>query len=307
LDSLIILGEAGEAANDFQEETSMRTRRIADLEVSSIGLGGMPMSIEGRPDEQRSVATVHAALEAGVTLFDTADAYHMGSDVGHNETLIAGAIASYGGDTTDVVIATKGGHLRPGDGSWTLDGSPEYLKQAADASLKRLGVDAIGLYQFHRPDPKVPYAESIGAIRDLLDAGKIRYAGISNADPEQIRLSNDILGGRLASVQNQFSPAFRSSEPELELCAELGIAFLPWSPLGGITKASELGSRFAAFGTVAKAHGVSPQQVTLAWMLAKAPVVIPIPGSSRPETIKDSTRAVDLVLSTEELALLDQA
>jgi len=285
----------------------MRTRRIADLEVSSIGLGGMPMSIEGRPDEQRSVATVHAALEAGVTLFDTADAYHTGTDVGHNETLIARAIASYGGDTSDVVIATKGGHLRPGDGSWTLDGSPEYLKQAADASLKRLGVDVIGLYQFHRPDPKVPYAESIGAIRDLLDAGKIRYAGISNADPEQIRLSNDILGGRLASVQNQFSPAYRSSEPELELCAELGIAFLPWSPLGGITKASELGSRFAAFGTVAKAHGVSPQQVTLAWMLAKSPVVIPIPGSSRPETIKDSAQAVDLALSTEELALLDQA
>jgi aryl-alcohol dehydrogenase-like predicted oxidoreductase len=285
----------------------MRTRRIADLEVSSIGLGGMPMSVEGRPDERRSVATVHAALEAGVTLFDTADAYHTDSDVGHNETLIAGAIASYGGDTSSVVVATKGGHIRPGDGSWILDGSPEHLKRAADASLKRLGVDAIGLYQFHRPDPKVPYAESIGALRDLLDAGKIRYAGISNADPAQIRLSNDILGGRLASVQNQFSPAYRSSEPELELCAELGIAFLPWSPLGGITKASALGSRFAAFDSVARAHGVSPQQVTLAWMLAKSPVVIPIPGSSRPETIEDSARAAGLSLSTEDLALLDRS
>jgi aryl-alcohol dehydrogenase-like predicted oxidoreductase len=286
----------------------MRTRHIGDTQVSAIGLGGMPMSIEGRPDEQRSMRTVHAALDAGVTLFDTADAYHLhADDVGHNESLIARAVASYGGDTSDVLIATKGGHLRPGDGSWTLNGAPEYLKQAAEESLKRLGVDTIGLYQFHRPDPTVPYADSVGAIRDLLDEGKIRYAGISNADPDQIRQANTILGGRLVSVQNQFSPAFRSSEPELTLCAELGIAFLPWSPLGGIAKAGELGTRFTAFGEVARAHGVSPQQVTLAWMLAKAPVVIPIPGASRPESIENSARAVELTLSDEELARLDAA
>ncbi|MBE3008125.1 aldo/keto reductase [Microbispora sp. NEAU-D428] len=286
----------------------MRTRRIGDVQVGAIGLGAMPMSIEGRPDEQRSIATIHAALDAGVTLIDTADAYHLHADeVGHNELLIAKALASYDGDTSDVLVATKGGHLRPGDGSWTLNGSPDYLKQACDASLKRLGVDAIGLYQFHRPDPRVPYEDSVGAIRDLLDAGKIRYAGISNANPEQIRQSNDILGGRLVSVQNQFSPAFRSSEPELELCAELGIAFLPWSPLGGISRAGELGSRFAPFAEVARAHNVSPQQVCLAWMLAKAPVVIPIPGSSRPETILDSVKAVDLELSPEELGRLDAA
>ncbi|GAA4198448.1 aldo/keto reductase [Streptosporangium oxazolinicum] len=286
----------------------MQTRRIGDVQVSAIGLGGMPMSIEGRPDEQRSVSTIHAALEAGVTLIDTADAYHLGADeVGHNESLIARAVASYGGDTSDVLIATKGGHVRPGDGSWTLDGSPEHLKRACDASLERLGVEAIGLYQFHRPDPRVPYADSVGAIRDLLDAGKIRFAGVSNADPDQIRLANEILGGRLVSVQNQFSPSFRSSEPELELCAELDIAFLPWSPLGGISQAGELGSRFAAFTDVAKAHGVSPQRVCLAWMLAKAPVVIPIPGSSRPETIRDSVGAVDVKLSAEELARLDAA
>jgi aryl-alcohol dehydrogenase-like predicted oxidoreductase len=286
----------------------MQTRRIGDADVSSIGLGGMPMSIEGRPDEERSVATIHAALDAGVTLIDTADAYHQHADeVGHNESLIARALATYGGDTSGVLIATKGGHLRPGDGTWTLNGSPEYLKRAAEASLKRLGTDVLGLYQFHRPDPKVPYAESVGAIRDLLDEGKIRFAGISNANPEQIRQANEILGGRLVSVQNQFSPAFRSSEPELEVCAGLGIAFLPWSPLGGITKASELGSRFAPFADVAKAHGVSPQQVTLAWMLAKAPIVVPIPGSSRPETVRDSAAAVDLTLSAEEFAALDAA
>jgi aryl-alcohol dehydrogenase-like predicted oxidoreductase len=286
----------------------MQTRAIGDVRVGAIGLGGMPMSIEGRPDEARSISAVHAALDAGVTLIDTADAYHRDAhEVGHNESLIARAVAEYGGDTSDVLIATKGGHLRPGDGSWTLNGSPEYLKRACDASLKRLGVEAIGLYQFHRPDPKVPYAESVGAIRDLLDAGKIRFAGISNADPDRIRQANEILGGRLVSVQNQFSPAFRSSEPELELCAELGIAFLPWSPLGGISKAGELGSRFAVFGDVAREHGVSPQQVSLAWTLAKAPVVIPIPGSTRPETIRDSVAAADLKLSAEELARLDAA
>jgi aryl-alcohol dehydrogenase-like predicted oxidoreductase len=284
----------------------MHTRRIGDLQVSAIGLGGMPMSIEGRPDEQRSIATIHAALDAGVTLFDTADSYHIHADeVGHNESLIARAVASYGGDTSGVLIATKGGHARPGDGSWTVNGSPEHLKQACEASLKRLGVEAIGLYQFHRPDPKVPYADSVGAIRDLLDAGKIRFAGISNANPDQIRLSNDILGGRLVSVQNQFSPAFRSSEPELELCAQMGIAFLPYSPLGGISRAGALGSRFAAFNAVGVARGVSPQRVCLAWMLAKAPVVIPIPGSSRPETILDSAQADELELSAEELAQLD--
>ena len=286
----------------------MQTRRIGDVQVSAIGLGGMPMSIEGRPDEQRSIATIHAALDAGVTLIDTADAYHRDAgEVGHNETVIAQALASYGRDTSEVLVATKGGHLRPGDGTWTLNGSPEYLKQACDASLKRLGVEAIGLYQFHRPDPRTPYADSVGAIRDLLDAGKIRMAGISNANPAQIRQANEILGGRLVSVQNQFSPAFRSSEVELELCAEMGIAFLPWSPLGGISNAGGLGSRFAAFAEVGAAHGVSPQQVCLAWMLAKAPVVIPIPGSSRPETIRDSAKAVDLVLGEEELARLDAA
>ena len=285
----------------------MKTRRIGTVEVGTIGLGGMPMSIEGRPDEARSIATVHAALDAGVTFIDTADAYHLhATDVGHNESLIAKALASYGG-SPDVLVATKGGHLRPGDGSWTLDGRPEYIKAACEASLGRLGVEAIGLYQFHRPDPKVPYEESVGALRDLLDEGKIQQAGISNATPARIRSSNEILGGRLVSVQNEFSPAFRSSEPELELCDEMGIAFLPWSPFGGITNAAELGSRFAPFAKVAKAHDVSPHRVCLAWMLAKSPSIVPIPGSTRPETIRDSVAAADLVLSATEMAELDAA
>jgi aryl-alcohol dehydrogenase-like predicted oxidoreductase len=287
----------------------MRTRNIGTATVSAIGLGGMPMSIEGRPDEDRSIRTIHAALEAGVTLIDTADAYHLNAgETGHNERLIAKALASYSGDASDVLIATKGGHLRPGDGSWTIDASPAHLRQAAEASLKALGVDAIGLYQLHRPDPKVPYEESVGALRELLEAGKIRLAGISNANIEQIEIARLVLGeGNLASVQNQYSPAFRSSEPELEHCAAHGIAFLPWSPLGGIGKAGDLGSRHAGFQEVAAAHGVSPQQVTLAWMLAKAPVVVPIPGASRPESIVDSAKAAGLTLTPDELSRLDES
>jgi aryl-alcohol dehydrogenase-like predicted oxidoreductase len=286
----------------------MQSRRIGDTQVSAIGLGEMPMSLRSRPAEEQSIATIHAALDAGVTFIDTADAYSADSrDFGHGESLVAKALAAYGGDTSQVLVATKGGHTREPDGDWSLNGSPDYLRQACDASLKRLGVEAIGLYQFHRPDPRVDYADSVGVLRDLLDAGKIRYAGISNADPDRIRLANDILGGRLVSVQNQFSPAFRSSEPELELCDELGIAFLPWSPFGGISKAGDLGSRFAPFAKVGEAHGVSPQQVCLAWMLHKSEVVIPIPGSSRPETIRDSAAAAHLTLTADEVAELDAA
>jgi aryl-alcohol dehydrogenase-like predicted oxidoreductase len=286
----------------------MQQRTIGDRQVSAIGLGGMPMSIEGRPDQARSVATIHTALDAGVTLIDTADAYHRdANEVGHNESLIAKALKEYGSGADEVLVATKGGHLRPGDGSWTKDGRPEYLKEAAKASARRLGVEAIGLYQFHRPDPEVPYADSIGAIRDLLDEGVIRLAGISNASVAQIDEANEILGGRLASVQNQFSPRFRSSEGELEHCAKLGVAFLPWSPLGGIKSAPELGSRHAVFNEVAEEAGVSVYQVTLAWQLALAPVVVPIPGASRPESIRDSAGAAGLRLTDDQVARLSAA
>ncbi|GAA2025095.1 aldo/keto reductase [Terrabacter terrae] len=283
----------------------MQQRTIGTRKVGAIGLGGMPMSIEGRPEEDRSVRTIHAALDAGVTLIDTADAYHRDAgEVGHNESLIAKALSSWRGDRSEVLVATKGGHLRPGDGSWTVNGRPDHLKEAAKASLKRLGGDAIGLYQFHRPDPDVPYAESVGALADLLDEGVIEMAGISNANPDQIREAQETLGGRLVSVQNQFSPAFRSSRPELDLCAELGIAFLPWSPLGGISRAGDLGSRHDAFAEVAKAHDVSPQRVALAWELALAPVVVPIPGASRPESIQDSVQAEELELGADEIEQL---
>lgn len=288
----------------------MRYRQVgrgaSAVRVSAIGLGEMPLSLRGRPDEEQALRTIHASLDAGVTLIDTADAYCEGPhDVGHGERLVAKALSTYAGDTSDVLVATKGGHLRHEDGGWYVDGRPEYIKQACDASLKALGVEAIGLYQHHRPDPKVPYADTIGAVRDLLDAGKIRLAGISNANVEQIKLADEILGGRLASVQNQFAPNFRSSADELDFTGAQGIAFLPYSPLGGIGNADEIERKFPVFAEVARERGVTPQQLTLAWMLAKGDNVIPIPGSSRPATAVASAQAADIALSPDEVARLD--
>ena len=285
----------------------MDQRRIGDRTVGAIGLGGMPMSVREHNDEGLGVRTIHAALDAGVTLVDTADAYSVDEEsFGHNEDLIARALREYGAGADDVLVATKGGHTRRGT-EWHLDGTAEYLRKACEGSLRRLGVEAIGLYQHHRPDPKVDYAETIGGLKALIDAGLIVHAGISNADTDQIRLAHDILGDGLAAVQNEFSPRFRSSQVELDLCTELGIAFLPWSPLGGMSGASALGDRFAPFAEVGVKHGVSPQQVALAWELAKSPVVIPIPGASRVESVKDSVAAAGLRLDEEDLARLDAA
>jgi aryl-alcohol dehydrogenase-like predicted oxidoreductase len=281
----------------------VQQRRIGTATVSAIGLGEMPMSLLERPPREQSMQTIHAALDAGITLIDTADAYSAtDADFGHGEELVAEALRGVSG--AEVLVATKGGHTRDARGGWYLNGRPEYLRSACEASLRRLGVEAIGLYQFHRPDPRVPFADSVETLRELTDAGKIRMAGISNTSTAQIEQARQILGDRLVSVQNQFSPAFRSSLSELALCDRLGIAFLPWSPLGGIGTASNLGDGHHAFAEIANAHGVSPQRVCLAWMLAKSPVVIPIPGSSRPATIRDSAAAVSLRLSGNELARL---
>ena len=280
----------------------MRTRTLGTEKVSAVGLGEMQLSLADRPDEAQGIRTIHAALDAGVTLIDTADAYCAdGSETGHGERLTAKALASYK-DTAHVLVATKGGHTRDAVGGWHVDGSPDHLRRACDASLAALGVDVIDLYQHHRPDPSVPYAETLGALKELHDAGKVRMLGLSNAHSDQIRQGVEILGDALVSVQNRYAPNFRSSEGELRLCAELGLAFLPWSPLGGAGTAGE--SAGTAFTEVAAEHGVSPQQVALAWMMAKSPAVIPIPGSSRPETIRDSAAAAELELTADQLARL---
>ena len=281
----------------------MEQRRIGTRTVSAIGLGGMPMSVREQNDEERSIATIHRALDLGVSLVDTADAYSPDeATFGHNEVLVAKALASYDG-SDDVLVATKGGHTRRGT-DWELDGRPEYLREACLASMKRLGVEQIGLYQHHRPDPAVPYEETMGGLKALLDEGLVAAAGISNADPSQIRLAHSVLGEGLVSVQNQFSPKFRDSQPEIDLCTELGLAFLAWSPLGGMSDAASLAGPFAA---VAEKHGVTPQQVCLAWELSLSDAVMPIPGASRPSSVEDSLRAAELKLDDDDLEALAQS
>ncbi|MGW7092578.1 aldo/keto reductase [Streptomyces sp. NPDC054874] len=284
-------------------------RTVGGVAVGPIGLGAMPLSVEGRPSEEQALSTIHAALDVGVRLIDTADCYQWyAGELGHNERLIARALAAYGSGSEEVLVATKGGRGRPGDGSWTVDGDPRRLRRAAEASALRLGVEAIGLYQLHKPDPAVPFAESVGALRDLADAGTIRAAGLSNVDGEQIRTAHEILGARLVSVQNRFSPAHRSTRDTLDLCTELGLAFLPWSPLGGISPSAvdDPGTGEPApdtpFHDLARERGVSPQQICLAWQLAQAPGLIPIPGARRPASVRDSAAAAGLTLSAAEVA-----
>ena len=280
----------------------MKYRRIGDVEVSAIGLGAMPLSLPGRPDRERAIATIHAALDAGITLIDTADAYTTDADgPGHNELLVAEALRDR---PEEVLVATKGGLIYRNGGPWDRNGTPAHLKKAARESCARLGVDAIGLYQFHRPDPGVPYEESLGAIRELLDEGVIRMAGISNVTVAQIALADHVLGGRLVSVQNQFSPAYRSSRDELDYCVDHEIAFLPWSPLGGIGRGNEVFAPGSALTDIAVELDVSPQRVALAWELSLGHCIVPIPGASRPETITDSAGAAELVLSDDQKARL---
>jgi aryl-alcohol dehydrogenase-like predicted oxidoreductase len=270
---------------------------LGDTPVFPIGLGTMPLSVPGRPDEEQAIRTIHAALDAGVNLLDTADAYSDGEhDVGAGERLIARALRDVPAADRPLV-ATKGGHTRPGD-RWELDGRPEYLRAACEASLKALATDAIDLYQLHRPDPATPFAESVGALRDLRDEGKIRLVGLSNVTVAQLEEAEAIV--EVAAIQNELSLsyAYPIGKGEVAACEERGIAFLAWSPLGGPSAAGEAGG--GAVGRVAAEHGVSPQRVALAWLLSLSPAVVPIPGSRRPETILDSVAAVQLELSAEE-------
>ena len=286
------------------QQRSIGNDTVGRVSVGAIGLGAMPLSTkEPRPSPTDAEAVVHAALDSGMTLIDTADAYaYDEAEFGHNEQLVADALRSYG--RVDVLVATKGGHTRQGT-DWGLDGSPSYLRRACEASLRRLHVDAIGLYQLHRPDPATPWEESMGALRSLFDDGLVRMVGVSNANIEQIDVARQIVGDALVSVQNQFSPGYRSSAVELQHCAKHGLAWLPWSPFGGVPAAGSLDAAAPAFAEVAEELGVSVYRVTLAWHLAQADVVIPIPGASRPASVVDSAAAADLTLTTDQLRRLD--
>ena len=293
----------------------VQTREIGNdmvgrLKVGAIGLGLMTFDQTGTQPREQLAATVRAALEAGVTLFDTADAYGPGEELGAdtqgaNEKLIAGLLDELG-VRDQVVLATKGGHTRIAGGEWGIDGSHDHLIAAVNDSLRRLGVDQITLWQHHRPDPAVGFDQIIATLGDIHASGKVRMIGLSNVDPAQIRQAHGVLGDALVSVQNQFSPKFRSSRPEIDVCEELGLAFLPWSPLGGLGDAKELAAKHPAFAEVASELSVSAQQVALAWELAQSPVVIPIPGAKRASSITDSAAAAEIQLTEEQLARLDK-
>lgn len=294
----------------------MLTRAIADLSVFPVGLGCMPLSDRHMLAERpRALATVHAALDSGVTLLDTADIYAPGGDqFGHNEVLVGEAVRSWAGSSTDrdrIVIATKGGITRtPGASGdlWGRAGTPEALGAAARASASRLGVDVIDLYFLHRLDPEVHFDDQIGGLAKVRDDGVAQRIALSNVTLSQLDRALSLVGGPdeggIVAVENEFSPRYRVDRDVLDRCAERGIAFLPWSPLGGSHQAGELGSRYAAFDHVAAARGISAQQVALAWLLGLTPQVIPIPGSTRPATARDSAAAAAVELSTEEMELL---
>jgi aryl-alcohol dehydrogenase-like predicted oxidoreductase len=300
---------------------SLPQRRLGDRTVSAVGLGCMPLS-NGRMvgERERAVATVHAALDAGVTLLDTANIYAPAWDqMGHNEALVGEALRSWAASSEDrgrVLVTTKGGITRGPGETWGRDASPDALRRACEASLRALGVDVIDLYQLHRLDPSIPVVDQIGALLDLQQRGLVRMVGVSNVNGAEWQVATEVAGtpgpesspdaGRgLVSVQNEFSPRYRADADVLAATGEAGVAFLPWSPLGGASEAAEVGSRYAAVAEVAAAHGVSPQRVVLAWLLSLSPTVVPIPGSTRPQTILDSVAAASLPLSDDERRLID--
>ncbi|MCE0509915.1 aldo/keto reductase [Microbacterium sp. KKR3/1] len=282
----------------------MPNRAIGDLRVSAIGMGAMTLTQVPDADVERGVRAVHAAVDAGITLFDTADSYGPTGEMGVNECALIEALRRHPDALERVVIATKGGHTRGPAATWWVDGSPEHLAAAARASAQRLGLDALPLYQHHRPDVRVPFEESMGAMRQLVDEGVVMRVGVSNVDVAQLEIARRVLGDALVSVQNEYSVQERSSEPVLRRCEELGLAFLAWGPLGGMRAAKELGGTAASAGMVAERHGVSPQRVVLAWLLSLSPILIPIPGASRAQSVRDSAASVDLALDDDDLRLL---
>lgn len=269
-------------------------------EVPAIGFGGMPLSISGRPEEPDALRAVHAALDAGIRLIDTADAYCLSDhDTGHNERLIARALASWKGPSDEVIVATKGGLVRP-DGRWERNGRPEHLRRACDRSLRALGVERIDLYQLHAPDPRVPFPESIEALAELAQGGKIRWIGLSNVSVQQIEAARGITP--ILTVQNRLNPFFREAveDGSLDYCAREGLGFLAYSPLGGGRLNRKLPDH-PVLAPVARRHGVSEHAVVLAWLLALSPAVIPIPGARTVPHVTDSAAAADLALSPDEL------
>ena len=265
-----------------------------DLTVNRLGFGAMRITGSGiwgdPPSRDQAIATLRRVVELGVNFIDTADSY--GPEV--SESLIAEALYPY---PDDLVIATKGGLVRPGPNRWEPDGHPKHLRQACEGSLRRLRLDQIPLYQFHRPDPAVPLADSMGAIAELKNEGKIRHVGISNVTEAQLREAERIVP--VVSVQNRYNVADRHSQSLIDLCEQEQLVFLPWAPV------QEAG-RQPAVAAAAERHNVTQHQVVLAWLLASSPQILPIPGTGSPQHAEENIAAAGLQLSPDELAAISR-
>lgn len=286
---------AGGAATSMRGamETNSTFKIGGDLLVNRLGFGAMRITGQGiwgwPKDRAEAVRVLKRAVDLGVNLIDTADAY--GPDT--SELLIAEALYPY---PKGVVIATKGGLTRPGPGQWVPNGRPEYLKQCVEGSLKRLRRERIDLYQLHRIDPKVPLEDSLGAIKEMRDAGKIRHVGLSEVGPDEIERARKVVP--IATVQNQYNVERRRWEKTLKYCENAGLGFMPWSPVGGGRLLSD-----SALEKVAKAHNASVYQVAIAWLLQHSPAMLPIPGTSSVAHLEENMKK--LQLSEAETKLLD--
>jgi pyridoxine 4-dehydrogenase len=263
-----------------------------DLTVNRLGFGAMRITGEGiwgePPNRDQTKAALRRAIELNINFFDTADSY--GPEV--SENLIAETLYPY---PDDLVIATKGGLVRPGPGRWVPDGRPEHLREACEGSLRRLKLDQIMLYQLHRPDPKVPYAESVGALAELKDQGKIRHIGVSNVTEDELREAQRITA--VVSVQNRYNAADRSSESMVDLCDQEKLAFLPWAPI-------QDADRLPPVLSAARIHGVSTRQIVLAWLLTRSPEMLPIPGTGSPDHVAENVAAASIQLTNLETTAL---
>jgi pyridoxine 4-dehydrogenase len=269
-----------------------------DLEVGRLGFGAMRITgkgIWGPPDDpEEAKRLLRRVVELGVNLIDTADSY--GPEV--SENLIAEALHPY---PDGLVIATKGGLRRTGPGQWPRDARPERLKECCEASLRRLKLDRIDLYQLHSPDQKVPYEDSVGALKELQDEGKIRHVGVSNVSVDELERARAIVD--VVTVQNRFNLEDRDSEDVLEACEGLGIGFIPWFPLA----TGRLAEPGGALDRVARDHDATPAQIALAWLLARSPVMLPIPGTSSVEHFEENLAAAEIELSPDEVAEIGTA
>jgi aryl-alcohol dehydrogenase-like predicted oxidoreductase len=272
----------------------------------------MMISIAGRPPEDQAIRAIHAALDSGATLIDTADVYCLDDDdIGHNERLIARALKSWPGAKDQVVVATKGGLTRP-KGLWERNGRPAHLRQACDRSLRALGVERIDLYQLHAPDPAVPYSESVGTLAELQRAGKVRWVGLSNVRVREIEQAERIVP--VTTVQNRLNPFFREALKRemlvnpgvVEYCSRKGIGFLAYSPVGGGRLNLKLPGH-PVLQPIARRHGASPHAIVIAWVLSQGPTVIPIPAGRNPDHVRDAMRAAEIELTADEIAAIDAA